>query len=890
MKSLAWALVPSVLSTGLALGAVPLSSVKRVSNQPTVANKFIVEVDTLANIPNKRDLSAHEFLYESLRKRDVAFEVDKEYDSQGLFVGAALTLNNANDAAALINTPGIKAIRPVRKFARPVPVKNQPVKGPKDPNVPPDTQSTHILTGVDKLHNQGLFGKGIKIGSIDSGLDYNHPSLGGGFGAGHKVSGGWDFVGDDYTGENEPKPDADPMDCGGHGTHVAGIIGADPGNEFNTTGVAYQASLNAYRVFGCDGSVTDDIIIDALLRGVRDQQDILTLSLGGSDGWSESSSSVVASRIAASGKIVTIAAGNEGASGSWYTSSPGNGIDVISVASLDNTVVPLQTANVAGVEHGPIIYFQTFPLKLAGSYPIYVLSKDTTIPNDACDPLPESTPDLSKYVVIVRRGTCTFVTKINNIAAKGAKAALIYDNGNGFTAVSVGDFPAALIQAADGEFLVQQFFAGAPVLLSFPQDNGSVSFPNPDGGLISSFSTYGPTNDFYFKPSIAAPGGNILSTVPLNQGAWGVKSGTSMATPFVAGSAALYLQAKGRSAALSKGIRTVFETNAQRVASSHTDGDPLQTVTQQGAGLINVYDAIYSTTLITPGQLILNDTAHFKGQHTFSVKNTGKTPKKYTLTHVPAGTAVTVEPGTIFPSKGRVPLTTASVKVDLSHKTFTLSAGQALPITARFTLPKGDAKTFPVYSGFIEIASGSEKQHVTYLGLGASLKDKQVLDNTDYFFDSPVPAILNAAGESQTAPTDYTFKGEDFPTLLYRLAFGTPSFRVDLVDSNIKLTGTLNPRGFFKGPWFSFPRPNKGGSFAKVKTIGPLSELSFIPRHDEGQDTGYGTFAITPTFANGTGIPNGQYRVLVRTLRVTGDHTKEEDYDAWLSPIIGIKA
>ena len=64
----------------------------------------------------------------------------------------------------------------------------------------------------------------------------------------------------------------------------------------------------------------------------------MTLSLGGPDGWTESAGNVVASRIAASGKVVTIAAGNEGAEGSWYTSSPGNGIDVISVASIDRYV------------------------------------------------------------------------------------------------------------------------------------------------------------------------------------------------------------------------------------------------------------------------------------------------------------------------------------------------------------------------------------------------------------------------------------------------------------------------------------------------------------------------------------------------------------------------
>ncbi|KAG5633908.1 hypothetical protein DXG03_006527, partial [Asterophora parasitica] len=114
-----------------------------------------------------------------------------------------------------------------------------------------------------------------------------------------------------------------------------GIIGANPGNAFNISGVAYGASLSAYRIFGCTGGTEDDVIIDALLRGFQEGQDILTLSLGVSRGWSESSAAVVASRIAALGIVVTIAAGNDGAVGSWYADSPGTGIDVITVASVD---------------------------------------------------------------------------------------------------------------------------------------------------------------------------------------------------------------------------------------------------------------------------------------------------------------------------------------------------------------------------------------------------------------------------------------------------------------------------------------------------------------------------------------------------------------------------
>lgn len=86
-----------------------------------------------------------------------------------------------------------------------------------------------------------------------------------------------------------------------------------------------------------------------------------------------------------------------------------------------------------------------------------------------------------------------------------------------------------------------------------------------------------------------------------------------MATPFIAGSSALLFSVKGRSAAVGLGARTLFETTAQRVPSSHTDGDPLQTVSQQGAGLINVFNAIHATTIVSPGELLLNDTANFKG-------------------------------------------------------------------------------------------------------------------------------------------------------------------------------------------------------------------------------------------------------------------------------------
>ncbi|KAG0203729.1 hypothetical protein BGX33_008929 [Mortierella sp. NVP41] len=164
----------------------------------------------------------------------------------------------------------------------------------------------HDLTGVKEVHETlKLYGKGIMIGIIDSGVDYHHPALGGCFGPGCKVAYGTDFVGDDGR-----SPDDGPMtDCDGHGTHVAGIIAA---NDTTSIGVAPQATLGAYRVFGCQGGTSNDLIMKILLRAAGNGMQVINLSLGGPGGWRQDRESRLADELAKNETIIVAAMGNEG--------------------------------------------------------------------------------------------------------------------------------------------------------------------------------------------------------------------------------------------------------------------------------------------------------------------------------------------------------------------------------------------------------------------------------------------------------------------------------------------------------------------------------------------------------------------------------------------------
>ena len=279
------------------------------------------------------------------------------HERLGTVLNAVRVRAKVRDLDAIAAVPGVRAVQVSRVVRR------------------ANARSAQF-TGVDQTwQDLGLTGKGQVIGVVDTGVDYTHADFGGpgtrsafanndgavvepGSFPTAKVTGGHDFVGDDYDASAEddsravPHPDDDPLDCQGHGSHVAGTAaggGVDAqgrpytgpyteaalSQRFDVApGAAPQATLKAYRVFGCDGSAGDDIIIAAIDRAVADGVGVVNLSLAAPYGTAHDLETEAIEAATEAGVLVVTAAGNSG-SGAYVVGSPATADAALAVAAVD---------------------------------------------------------------------------------------------------------------------------------------------------------------------------------------------------------------------------------------------------------------------------------------------------------------------------------------------------------------------------------------------------------------------------------------------------------------------------------------------------------------------------------------------------------------------------
>ena len=509
----------------------------------------------------------------------------------------------------------------------------------------PDNLSAQLMMHADQITQKG---NGKVVAIIDTGVDMTHPAFAGALHgtpglSQDKVEALTPQLGDGKTGsyvsEKFPfaydyadnDPDASPTGkAGSHGTHVAGITA---GNAGEIVGIAPDAQIIVAKVASSiSGGIPDSALLAALDDMVILHPDVVNLSLGqtgGMDNEADSMYATVFKNLQAAGVTVNAAAGNEYTAGYGnlsgknlpYASDPDSSVlcepasysSVVSVASVDNSLahsafsvgdrdIPYQRAGGADGQKMPDLS------DLTGGPFEYVDGGIGSAEDGAA--LKAKYPDgLAGKIVLVKRGSLTFQDKFNNIAGSKPAGFIVYNNvpGDSLVVMSLATdgVPAAFISQADGEAML----AAADHHLSVAP--GKVVPPSAKYSM-SSFSSWGVTPDLRLKPEVSAPGGNIYSSVP--GGNYEFMSGTSMATPQMAGVSAVVLERVQNDplfASMSASekvdvVQNLIMGTAAPIADPLEDSGSPYSPRKQGSGLTNVLAAttssVYPTVVGAPEQ------------------------------------------------------------------------------------------------------------------------------------------------------------------------------------------------------------------------------------------------------------------------------------------------
>jgi minor extracellular serine protease Vpr len=590
-------------------GDFDLSSSKAVKVIVELQEESIVEAKHSGKKQSKQNLkSARDKVKKEVADRTSKSKVEREYDY--VFSGFSLEIP-ANEIPSLLATPGVKAVYPNVEYTTTEVVTEEEFS--------PAMVDSAPFIGSNEAWDLGFTGEGVKVAVIDTGVDYTHPDLAPNF----NEYLGWDFVDNDADPQETPKGDPRGAQTT-HGTHVAGTVAANG----QIKGVAPDATLLAYRVLGPGGSGSTENVVAAIERAVLDGADVMNLSLGNSLNAPDWATSIALDQAMAEGVVAVTSNGNAGPN-NWTVGSPGTSREAISVGAtqLPYNVYTAVTTSSDGVSYASSAV-QGFPseeelLELNGQA-LDLVDVGFGAPADFAG------KDLTGKVALISRGAgIAFVDKATEAKKAGAVGAVLYNNVEGVMPLIPGmAVPTIMLNKADGEALTAK---AADVTVSF-----NIAFAERVGETMAGFSSRGPVVDTWMiKPDVSAPGVNIVSTVPtFNPDAphgYGAKQGTSMASPHVAGAAAVILQANPEWGVYE--VKSALMNTAEKLIDPATDEEYAHN--SQGAGSIRVVDALQAETLVNPGRYSFGVFDKKKGKQTesqkFEIQNLSNEDKNYNV-------------------------------------------------------------------------------------------------------------------------------------------------------------------------------------------------------------------------------------------------------------------
>ena len=510
----------------------------------------------------------------------------------------------------------------------------------------PANLSAHLMMHIDQVAQKG---EGKVIAVIDTGVDLTHPAFTGELAGtppltpqkvaamtsqlgegktGVYVSQKFPFAYDYADGDNDASPAKTPY--GSHGTHVAGIAA---GNADKIVGTAPNTQVIVAKVTRSE----DDALLDSALLASLDDMlvlhpDVINLSLGWTAGMDSEADSVYATVYkklqeagitvnAASGNAFSTGYGNNSGKGLPYASDPDSSVmdepatysSVVAVASVENALLrnaftvngkDIGYQRARGLNGEKVAFFSDLP---AGTYE-YVDAGFASEEDVAA--LKAKYPDgLAGKIALVSRGNMTYQKKVENLYDLKPAGIVVYNN------VSVGsliamnlttqDMPAAFISQADGQ-----------AMLDAPEHKLTIAegqvLPQSTIYEASEFSAWGVSPDLRLKPEIAAPGGEVFSSIP--DRAYEQSSGTSMATPQMAGVSTIVLQrvqsdplfASMSARQKADVVQNLIMGTARPLTDAAQTTGALYSPRKQGAGLVDALAAttssVYPTVVGAPEQ------------------------------------------------------------------------------------------------------------------------------------------------------------------------------------------------------------------------------------------------------------------------------------------------